>query len=73
MQEKFEYDAIEQERIDNKLRERILCLDASQMSAKEIRELFRNMNHTIFSLNVDILGILDELKTREKAINISLL
>ena len=65
----FNYDAVEQESINNELREKILILDVAKLSAKEIRGIFANMNDSLFELNGSILKEIENLKIKRKAIN----
>ena len=65
----FNYDAVEQESINNELREKILILDVAKLSAKEIRGIFENMNDSLFELNGSILKEIENLKIKRKAIN----
>lgn len=70
---KFKYDAVSHSEENSELREKILVLEVSDITSKELRILFENMYKQLFILNGEILEHITNLKARKKAINISLM
>lgn len=68
---KFEYDAINCSKNNDKLREQIMLLDIKNVTNNELRNLFEDMDRQLKILNGKILKHITNLKTRKKAINIS--
>ncbi|MBD5527818.1 MAG: hypothetical protein HDR02_05325 [Lachnospiraceae bacterium] len=71
MKNKFEYDAINCSKNNDKLREQIMLLDIKNVTNNELRNLFEDMDRQLKILNGKILKHITNLKTRKKAINIS--
>ncbi|MBS5370604.1 MAG: hypothetical protein KHY19_14195 [Coprobacillus cateniformis] len=69
----FNYDAIEQIKIDKELGEKIMSLSIADFSKTEIRDIFRDMNYTLSSLNSDIFNKIKDLEIKKKIINTALL
>lgn len=69
----FKYDAVSQSKENDKLREKIMVLDVSNITSKELRILFKNMDKQLFMLNNKILKHVTNLEARKKAINVSLM
>lgn len=67
----FNYDAIKHYKNDENLREKVIRLDVNTMKSNKLIDLFAEMEHRLFSLNVDIINHITYLKARRKAINIS--
>lgn len=70
---KFKYDAVSHSEENSELREKILVLEVSNITSKELRILFENMYKQLFILNGGILEHIINLEARKKAINISLM
>lgn len=68
---KFKYDAVSHSEENSELREKILVLEVSNITSKELRILFENMYKQLFILNGGILEHIINLEARRKAINIS--
>lgn len=71
MKDKLEYDAINCSKNNEELREQIMKLDVKNVTNKELRDLFANMDRELNILNGKILKHITYLETRKKAINIS--
>lgn len=59
------YDALEQMKKNEELRELVIMKDVSSMSGKDILELFSEMQKNIFKLNSQVLVKVQEYKIRE--------
>lgn len=70
---KFKCDAVSHSEENSELREKILVLEVSNITSKELRILFENMYKQLFILNGGILEHIINLEARKKAINISLM
>lgn len=70
---KFKYDAVSHSEQNSELREKILVLEVSNITSKELRILFENMYKQLFILNGGILENITNLEARKKAINIALM
>lgn len=69
----LEHDAENHSKENNMLRERIMVLDVSNITSKELRSLFQNMERQLFMLNGNILKHLTNLEARKKVINVALM
>lgn len=67
----FDFDAIENQKENENLRENIIKLDFDNLDNKIIREMFKNMEHEIFSLNANIVDKIKLLEIKDNAINIT--
>ena len=68
----FDFDVIEIMKNNNSLRDQVMQIDTSNITHKQLDNLFNNMEHQIFVLNGDILKRIDELKAKQKALKISI-
>ena len=69
----FKYDAVIHSKENSTLREKIMVLEVSNITSKELRILFENMDKQLFILNGKILKQITNLEARRKAINVSLM
>lgn len=69
---KFSFDAVEVMKENNLLHDEIIRKDVSKLSNAEIRKLFNRMEHKIVILNGEIIKTIEALRTKQKAINISI-
>lgn len=69
----FKYDAVTHSEENSALREKIMILEVSNLTSKELRMLFDNMDKQLFILNGEILKHIINLEVKQKAINISIL
>ena len=67
----FYFDAVEIMKENDILREKIIVQDVSKLSKADVRKLFKTMERPIVTLNSDIVKKIEMLKTKRKAINIS--
>lgn len=65
----FNFDAVEQMNSNNELRDEILRTHFTEQDESEVRDIFRNMSDSLFSLNVNIVKEIENLKIKRKAIN----
>ena len=63
---KFKYDAVSHSEENSELREKILVLEVSNITSKELRILFENMYKQLFILNGGILEHIINLEARKK-------
>ena len=73
MKKHFDYDAIDYYENDDELREQVMILDVTTINNKELIDLFSEMDKRLNTLNRDLIKHITYLKTRKKAINISLM
>lgn len=69
----FKYDAVTHSKENSALREKIMILEVSNITSKELRMLFENMDKQLFILNGEIMKQITNLEVRTKAINSSLM
>lgn len=69
----FKYDAVIHSKENGILREKIMALAVSNITGKELRRLFENMDKQLFILNGEILKHITTLESRRKAMNVSLM
>ena len=55
------------------MREKIIVLDVSNITGRELRLMFENMERQLWMLNSDVLKHLTDLEAKKKAINVSLM
>jgi hypothetical protein len=65
------FDAIEQQKSNSELRDKILDLNVSTIDSINLKELFQTMEDSIFSLNKNVLEKLKQLEIKNKAINLT--
>ena len=69
----FKYDAVIHSKENSILREKIMALEVSNITSKELRILFENMDKQLFILNGEMLKHITTLEARRKVINVSLM
>lgn len=69
----FNYDAINCSKNNQMLRDKIMLLDTKNVTNKELLDLFKDMDYELNVLNGEIIKHITYLKSKKKAINISLL
>ena len=69
----FNYDAVSCSKENSILREKIIVLDVSNITGRELRLMFENMERQLRMLNSDVLKHLTDLEAKKKAINVSLM
>lgn len=69
----FKYDAVSHSEENSELREKIMVLEVSNITSKELRILFENMYKQLFILNGEILKHITNLEARKRAIDVSLI
>ena len=69
----FKYDAVSHSKENKKLREKIMNLEVSNITSKELRILFEDMDTQLFMLNAEIMKHVEILEVRKKTINSSLM
>lgn len=69
----FKYDAVTHSKENSALREKIMSLEVSNITSKELRRLFESMDKQLFILNGEILKHITNLEVKQKAINTSLM
>lgn len=67
----FNFDAAEEQKKNEILREDIICLDIDNLDNKIIREMFKDMEKSIRTLNHDVLDKIHIFEIKIKAINIT--
>lgn len=67
----FNFDAVEEQKKNEVLRENIMDLDINNLDNKIIREMFNDMEKSIRTLNYDVLDKIHILEIKIKAINIT--
>lgn len=67
----FNFDAVEEQEKNEILRENIMDLDINNLDNKIIREMFKDMEKSIMTLNHDILDKIHIFEIKIKAINIT--
>lgn len=67
----LKYDAIEQSQINSGLRDKIIAIDISIITNRELRDLFKAMDYSIHTLNSSIINKIEQLELKNKTINIT--
>lgn len=62
---KLKFDAVEQMKCNNKTRDAVMSLDIHTLTHKRFREIFEDMEHSLFALNATVVSKIKELEIKQ--------
>lgn len=66
---RLKFDAVEQMKKNNETRDKVMNLDMNTLTHKQLREIFDEMEHSLFTLNAAILSKVKEFEIKQKTSN----
>lgn len=66
---KLKYDAVDQMKRNNEIRDTIISLDMQTLTHKRYREIFGDMEHSLFALNATVISKIKELEIKQNIAN----
>ena len=66
---RLNFDAVEQMKNNNETRDKVMNIDMRTLTHKQLREIFNDMEHSLFTLNAAILSKVKEFEIKQKISN----
>jgi len=66
---RLKFDAVEQMKKNNETRDKVMNIDMSMLTHKQLREIFDEMEHSLFTLNAAILSKIKDFEIKQNISN----